>query len=333
MAYPNKYPDEFQRLVKQLTKLKQEEEQKQKEDQNQEILHPFIGFGNPEAKLLIIGQEQALDFNGKDPEVIKILSQFNECKYHTAWLSYLNIIRLILSRNQRDAILHQIESVQNHDKWAENIKHSTKAPIGVFNYSIVNKIGYPNVLTNKNKELNPLQSAMVEWGKIFNPLWPYLWLSSTANINTWTAYQKLVYGTGCTNEQFVPYFFWMNAFVTEMNQEPSTTSKGINDSAVARSVNDRIDRILSHPFFKGFPIVVLACHDYVDIDKIERMFGEVKQIAPTVKFDSKSGINNSGNCYTVYQTKNKKQKIVLTRQLSNGSSDALIDAIRKALDI
>ncbi|MCH4155735.1 MAG: hypothetical protein LKF31_05460, partial [Muribaculaceae bacterium] len=195
------------------------------------------------------------------------------------------------------------------------------------NYSIVNKGGYPKV------HKNPLQSAMVEWGINFNPLWPYLWLSSTANINTWTSYQKLVYGTGCTNEQFVPYFFWMNAFVTEMNQEPSTTSKGINDSAVARSVNDRIDRILSHPFFKGFPIVVLACHDYVDIDKIERMFGEVKQIAPTVKFDSKSGINNSGNCYTVYQTKNKKQKIVLTRQLSNGSSDALIDAIRKALDI
>jgi hypothetical protein len=304
MQCPINYPDEFVDLVNNHTQS-----------------GDFIGFGNPNAKILIIGKEQALDPNNSNSSILK---DMNSCSNHNQWIYRLNKSRDTLNSAERYAILYEIETKQNHEDWKSNI--ITRDTSCIVPYSIVNISGYTKVLTNKNKKLNPLQSAMVEWGKIFNPLWPYYELPSSADIKTWTSYQKLVYGT---DSDFSTYCLWKDAFVTEMSQEPSTTSNGISNSAVAASVNYRIFNILSKPFFRNFPYVVLACGKYVNAIKIKKMFGAT----PDPDLTNNKHFIGKGNSFWVYSNPTSKQKIILTRQFSNGISDALITAIRKVLGL
>jgi hypothetical protein len=273
--YPSRYPKDFVNLVS-ITKP-----------------DDFIGFGNPEANILIIGKEQALN-----------------------------------TSTVRGKTLYQIEIIQNHHDWDQNINNRTSATKDLVYHIPFASTGSPIALPISGSAA--LKNAMVQWVNIFNPLWPYMALSSAANIPTWTAYQKLVYSVNAIKKNpKLPYCFWKDAFVTEMSQVPSTTSKGIKNSAVAASVNDRIDRILSHPFFKKFPYVVLACGKYVNAIKIKKMFGA----KPDPDLTNNKHFIGKGNSFWVYSNPTSKQKIILTRQFSNGISDALITAIRKVLGL
>ncbi|MCH4156551.1 MAG: hypothetical protein LKF31_09640 [Muribaculaceae bacterium] len=274
--YPSSYPKEFVNLVKTRTDT-----------------GDFIGFGNPEAYLLIIGKEQA----------------FN-------------------TSTVRGKILYQIEIMQNHHDWVQNINNRTSATKDLVYHIPFASTGSPIALPISGSAA--LKNEMVQWKDIFNPLWPYMALSSAANIPTWAAYQKLVYSVNAIKKNpKLPYCFWKDAFVTEMSQVPSTTSMGISNSGVKNSVNSRINNnILSHDFFRTFHYVVLACGNYVNAAKINAMFGPIIKSYPKVQLPSKTGKSSSGNYYTVYINSNN-QIIIHTRQFSNGISDALITAIRK----
>jgi hypothetical protein len=253
------------------------------------VSEDFIGFGNPAASLLIIGRKATLDVHSK----------------------------------KRNAILNQIEIVNNHNDWAKNIKKKTKASDNLTPY--IPKSG------------GVLQRALPNWNGIFNPLWPYIPLPSSADIKTWTAYQKLLYGTACTNDPNIPYFFWMNAFVTEIKQENiNELRKYKEDMELGNKASKKpklkfSNTVLFHPFFKGFPMVVIEYGNDINELLIEALFGEVDQIAPEISYTSNPGISSKNNFFKVYQSKNRKQKIVVSSQLSD--SDALIDAIRKKFEL
>ncbi|MCH4155734.1 MAG: hypothetical protein LKF31_05455 [Muribaculaceae bacterium] len=263
----------------------------------------FIGFGNPAASLLIIGRKATLYVLDKD----------------------------------RDATLNLMEIVQNHDDWDKNIKKNTKASDNLTPY--IPKSGGVPITSSIG-----LQSALPNWNGIFNPLWPYIPLPSSADMKTWTAYQKLLYGTAFTNDPNIPYFFWMNAFVTEINQKNinelntylSELRKYKEDKKHGNKASKKpklkfSNTVLFHPFFKGFPMVVIEYGNDINELLIEALFGEVDQIAPEISYMSNSGISSKNIFFKVYQTKNRKQKIVVSSQLSD--SDSLIDAIREKFEL
>jgi hypothetical protein len=260
----------------------------------------FIGFGNPGADLLIIGKEQAFNTN-----------------------------------TVRGKILYQIEIMQNHHDWDQNINNRTIATKNLVYHIPFASTGSPIALPISGSAA--LKNEMVQWKDIFNPLWPYMALSSAAYISTWAAYQKLVYSVNAIKKNpKLPYCFWKDAFVTEMSQVPSTTSKGISNSGVKNSVNSRINNnILSHDFFKTFHYVVLACGNYIDargkwtnsakarLTNIKKMFGDVEEL---VQKDLPKGIRG------IY--KSDKQIIVNSCQLSmSWGSDKIINSIRQALGL
>lgn len=174
----------------------------------------FIGYGNPNAKILIIGKEEALDIE-------------KEC----------------------DKEIYEIAVKPNWELWEKIIVDPSITPDSI-----------PIWKDTEN----------------FSPLYP--WKGDTlptGGNNTWRNYQKLI-------NMLIPEAnagnittFHQYAFITELNDLPSPKSK-YKDSEVKKRIQHRCEKVLNHPFYKSFPIVIAACGHYVkyyDI-KLEELFDQ-----------------------------------------------------------
>lgn len=205
----------------------------------------FIGFGNPNSKILIIGKECALDLD-----------------------------------NPKDKFIYEKSNKPNHTQWLANIN-------------------------DENATLD-----IPTWGstKIFNPLFPYNGdkLSDLPKGNsTWRNYQKLINilypqaaGEITTFHQY--------CFITEFNDIPMNYS--INCPEAKRSVQNRCTNILSHQYFKEFPVVIAACGHYIDTYSIDlqTLFNQV--------WDGPTESIGRGEWINVHR--NNERLLLHTRQLS-----------------
>lgn len=205
----------------------------------------FIGFGNPNSKILIIGKECALDLE---------------------------------SDNHQD--IFERSNKPNHAHWLANIN---------------------------NEHITPESVPTWKDAKIFNPLYPYKGdaLSDLPRGNsTWRNYQKLI-------NQLYPQAtelttFHQYCFITEFNDIPMNYSK--SSPEVQRAVQNRCANILSHPFFKEFSVVIVACGHYVDkydID-LQKLFDQV--------WDGETESIGKGEWINVHR--NNGKLLLHTRQLS-----------------
>lgn len=174
----------------------------------------FIGYGNPNAKILIIGKEEALDIE-------------KECGKE----------------------IYEIAVKPNWEKWKELKDDSSITPDSI-----------------------PIWKET----RFFSPLYP--WKGDTlptGGNNTWRNYQKLINMLIPEANKGNITTFHQYAFITEFNDLPSPKSKH-KDPNVQKSINDRCEKVLNHPFYKSFPIVIAACGHYVkDYNiKLEELFDQ-----------------------------------------------------------
>ena len=208
------------------------------------IPNPFyIGFGNPNSEVLIIGKEKGFDFD----------KNINQAFY---------------------------ESINNPKEWSHYAKD---------NFSFTLDKTYENS------------------GFYNNCFVPYLHKIKKSG-HTWNKYGKLIQQI-YPNEEFENNLFLKKCFITEVNHLPSKTSKIDN-----YDFKERL-KFLKNDFFRSFKIIILACGNYLDKNKVEEIFD--------VKY--KDDFSLPRKKLITYENENRI--LINTRQLSFDTSNFYISQI------
>ena len=214
-----RYPKEFENLI----------------ETTQENL---IGWGNPNAKILIIGCEPAIRIDN-------------------------------LEQNKR-------EIVMNRKQWIINNQHL---------------LLLKQWIKDKDPQNNPCKSF--EYGYLnYNPRHPYCYQINTSfpqkggTSRTWWLYQKLVDKVRGITKKHRNLDLFDYAFITDLSDVNAPKSKDVDYKTKKDAIFRRKESLFSQPFFRSFPIVIVACGHYVrDFDlKLNEIFD-----IPYIKLDSNEG--------------------------------------------
>lgn len=147
--------------------------------------------------------------------------------------------------------------------------------------------------------------------------------------NTWSKYQAL--SNYIFEKEKTPYYidFLENVFTTEINDSPNKNTSTANKSFL----NQRKLILKESNFIQNFPVVVLACSNYInnneDLREIDAVFG--------VKYNDgfPKKVYNKTNWFYSHYNEDKSKLVIHTRQLSADVKDDLLkdigELIRKHL--
>lgn len=144
-------------------------------------------------------------------------------------------------------------------------------------------------------------------------------LRSSWGKNTWSKYQRLNdYILNREPEKFKVNFL-TNIFTTEINDAPEKNTSVADKS----SLYNRKLLFKNSSFIQSFPVVVLACSDYiknnVDVREIDDVFGV------TYDGDEKGKrIYSKGNWFFLHHNNDGSKLVIHTRQLSADVNDDLL---------
>lgn len=230
-------------------------------------LNTYIGTGNPNKNILIIGKEVATDIeDGKNKELeFKNLKAFNN----------------------------------NCIDWQKNIDNN------------INQNDIPN-WRFENKENNPLYA--------------FKGVEIKKEGHTWRKYQKLnnyIFNKNGNKE----INFQEDFFITEMSVLPAkTTGKAKIKTDFTDKLQERKKTFLNSNFIQDFPIVILACGDYINGKEITEIF--------KVEFIEQKGSERQN--FWIHLNSDKSRLVIHTRQLSANVSNNLLvgisDEIKKFLN-
>ena len=149
--------------------------------------------------------------------------------------------------------------------------------------------------------------------------------------HTWNKYQKL-------HDAIFPELaakpgtmnFEQRVFITEMSATPAmTTAEGKSAAGFEEQLAMRKRSFFSHPYFKEFKVIVLACSDYIvnfgDRREIDSLFD--------VTFDTDDGAHEIGpqNSFWVHHNATGDRMVIHTRQLSGAVSDKLLEEMGRVI--
>jgi hypothetical protein len=224
----------------------------------------YIGTGNPNSKILIVGKETATDIENK-------------------------------ANRDELYVMFQKECIQDFNenaiKWNLNIKNRVDAD------------SLPDWIGGKD---SPLSS---------NPLFPFksLHTKQLKEGQTWRKYQKLhdlvFFGDKSLSKE-KEFNFHRNFFLTEMNNSPAKYTR----DAVKSGIPNRKQFFKKSDFFQSFPVVILACSNYVNGEEIKEIFN--------VSFDKQCG--KGKQLFWTHYDSDRTKLVIHTRQLSTNVSDDLL---------
>lgn len=150
-----------------------------------------------------------------------------------------------------------------------------------------------------------------------NPLYAFKGVKINKEGHTWRKYQKLnnyIYN----KENNFNIDFQEKSFISEISILPSkTTSKAQKKESFKESLQHRKKTFLTSDFIQKFPIVILACGNYINGDEITSIFD--------VSFIREEGTPRQK--YWIHYNKDKTKLVIHTRQLSANISKELLRGI------
>lgn len=179
----------------------------------------------------------------------------------------------------------------------------------------------------KNKRINLQPNDIKKWtcdnpkGEN-NPLFAFKGALIKEEGKTWRKYQKLhdyIFKTEPKNE--IPKYehnFQLNMFLTEMSVAPAKrTDEAQKRKMFKQDLKYRKENFFKSKFIQTFPIVVLACSNYINGKEIEEIFN--------VKFKEQKGIGKQ--LFWTHYNENRTKLVIHTRQLSANVSNLLLEEI------
>ena len=232
----------------------------------------FVGYGNPNGKVLVIGKEAA----------------------HVAKEDLVDHLE-----KKKEELLQS-----NVAQW-EHILSTGEVP----NYDGERTISDENPLYAYGNQFN--KKDIRKEGKPYNG----------GTSDTYTKYEKLYEQLFLQGEKLKKINFQKEFFITELSDYP--TKESYNDKEIEafrqQSIEER-KSLFALPFFKDFPIVIVAAGDYPIKYKFDM------QQTFDVQWEGKT-IQVGKYWYNLHFSKDNKRILIHTRQLSNSVSDELIAAI------
>lgn len=231
----------------------------------------FVGYGNPNGKVLVIGKEAA--HIGKE-EITENLEKKKE------------------------------ELFQNNISQWEHILSTNEVP----NYDGERPISHENPLYAYGNQFNKKDVRKEEK--------PY----NGGTSDTYLNYEKLYEQLFLQGEKLEKINFQKEFFITEFSDYPTKESYKNEDIEALRkqSIEER-KPLFAMPFFKEFPIVIVAAGDYPYLYHID--------LEKTFDVIFKKEIKVGRDRYFLHFSKDNKRILIHTRQLSNSFSRELIPAI------
>ena len=232
----------------------------------------FVGYGNPNGKVLVIGKEAA--HIGKE-ETTENLEKKKEELFQS-----------------------------NVSQW-EHILSTNEVP----NYDGERPISHENPLYAYGNQFN--KKDIRKEGKPYNG----------GTSDTYLNYEKLYEQLFLQGEKLEKINFQKEFFITEFSDYPTKESYKNEDIEALRkqSIEER-KPLFALPFFKEFPIVIVAAGDYP-----EKYNFDMQQTFD-VQWEGKT-IEVGKYWYNLHFSKDNKRILIHTRQLSNSFSRELILAI------
>ncbi|WP_178989648.1 hypothetical protein [Winogradskyella schleiferi] len=228
----------------------------------------FIGKGNPNSDILIVGKEVATNAESSN------------------------------SIEEQNTISFE----NNASDWIKNIQKNVKQ-------EDINPW-----IFNENLELENVDN---------NPLFAFKGSIKKHTSDTWKKYQKLydlIFKGQIEKNNEIELDFQKGFFITEMSEIPSKTTNSAQKKVNFKNrLQNRKNTFFKSVFIQNFPVVVLACSDYiVNNDKIR----DIDNIF-NVEFTEEKGTEKLK--FWVHKNKSGKPKLVIhTRQLSNAVEDNLL---------
>ena len=231
----------------------------------------FVGYGNPNGKVLVIGKEAA--HIGKE-ETTENLEKKKEELFQS-----------------------------NVSQW-EHILSTNEVP----NYDGEHPISHENPLYAYGNQFN--KKDVRKEGKPYNG----------GTSSTYLNYEKLYEQLFLQGEKLKKINFQKEFFITEFSDYPTRESYKNEDIEALRkqSIEER-KPLFALPFFKEFPIVIVAAGDYPDLYHID--------LEKTFDVIFKKEIKVGRDRYFLHFSKDNKRILIHTRQLSNSFSRELIPTI------
>lgn len=140
--------------------------------------------------------------------------------------------------------------------------------------------------------------------------------------NTWSKYQQLK--NNIYEDEKKPYHidFLEKVFTTEINDSPEKNTANANKS----SLNERKKLFKKSEFIQKFPVVVLACSNYItNNDEIR----EIDDIFKVTYCDKK--VYSNMNWFFTHYNSDKTKLIIHTRQLSANVKKELLEDMGKVI--
>lgn len=265
----------------------------------------YIGEGNPDANILIIGNECAID---NDDYRLKDDNEF---------LSSDISGREKLYRKETAIAMHNVA------KWKDLLERKDVTENlcrDLYDWHYGQE-------SDDSKQCDPhryyplfpwfgqkCSTCVVKKGKVIR--------GQGGTARTWVQYQKLINATNLfPGEDRNIINFHSFCFHTELSQIPLKSSSRADKKLTGESIRQRLEQLFTHPFFRKFPVIIVAAGHYPRDYKIdmERVFN--------VKFDGNFGDDNEwinmhhGNDY------NSPRLLIHTRHLAGSVSDDYIERI------
>lgn len=146
--------------------------------------------------------------------------------------------------------------------------------------------------------------------------------------DTWQNYQR-IFENIYEEEKGSEYAsFLKNVFTTEMSNLPSrTTYKAKKNPYFKNELIKRKENIFRSDFIQSFPVVVLACSDYINnnekLREIDNIFG--------VKYSGEYKEYSKGNWFFLHYNDEKSKLVIHTRQLSANVNNQLLTDIGRVI--
>ena len=233
----------------------------------------FVGYGNPNGKVLVIGKEAA----------------------HVAKEDLADHLE-----KKKEELLQS-----NVAQW-EHILSTGEVP----NYDGERPISDENPLYAYGNQYNKRDNLNNKKGNPYNG----------GTSDTYTKYEKLYEQLFLQGEKLKKINFQKEFFITELSDYP--TKESYNDKEIEALRQQSIEErkpLFALPFFKDFPIVIVAAGDYPSRYQID--------LEQTFDVVYKGEIEVRKDRYFLHFSKDNKRILIHTRQLSNSVSDELIAAI------
>ncbi|HUX53571.1 MAG TPA: hypothetical protein VMV56_04095 [Williamwhitmania sp.] len=144
--------------------------------------------------------------------------------------------------------------------------------------------------------------------------------------NTWSKYQKLTDYIFEKKSESFKIDFLKNVFTSEINDDPNKNTTNANKSGL----NGRKLLFKNSDFIQQFPVVVLACSDYIKNNDELREIDEIFSV--TYDGDEKGKhLFSQGNWFFTHHNKGNSKLVIHTRQLSANVENTMLQEIGKII--